>query len=81
MLARYCRFVRYAPLIGVALVGWALAIVGIATLDAGAVFGGVALTTLVIAVGFFRLERGADDKSPTAPPMTTGAGRDRHAAT
>jgi hypothetical protein len=33
---------RYAPLIAIALVGWALAILGIVELDAAVAFSGVA---------------------------------------
>jgi hypothetical protein len=72
--------VRYAPLIAAALVGWALAIFGIAELDAAVAFGGVAATTLALVLGFAKLERGAEERRTTTPPTSSGARRHRHAA-
>jgi hypothetical protein len=50
--------VRFAPLIALAFVGWLVAMFGIVELDAAVAFGGVATTTLAVALGFARLERG-----------------------
>jgi hypothetical protein len=57
---------RYAPLIAIALVGWALAILGIVELAAAVAFSGVALTTLAVVLGFVRLERGAERREDGA---------------
>jgi hypothetical protein len=51
---------RYVPLIAIALVGWALALLGIVELDTAVAFTGVAVTTLAVVLGFLRLERGAE---------------------
>jgi hypothetical protein len=44
-------------------VGWLIAMAGIATGDAVAVFGGVAVVTVVIVRGFLVLERTEGDSS------------------
>jgi hypothetical protein len=59
--------VRYPPFIAAGLVGWEVAMAGIATNDAVAVFGGVTLVTVAIVRGFLTLERGAGDPPPHGP--------------
>jgi multisubunit Na+/H+ antiporter MnhB subunit len=71
---------RYAPLIAIALVGWALAILGIVELDAAVAFSGVALTTLAVVLGFVRRERGAERRESTGPRSSASAAPgERHA--
>jgi hypothetical protein len=53
--------------IAIGLLGWLIAMVGIATNDTVAVFGGVLAVTVVIVRGFFVLERGAGDPGRKDP--------------